>query len=178
MPLIDRTYFIGEINIPNTNQLAVQENLDFLISKREPEILIQLFGYEMYKAFVAGLQEDPVPHRWIDLRDGADFTYNGELRHWMGLIAKSDEPKESLIANYVYYWFMRKEATQTSGVGETVTKTENSVRVSPIAKQVQAWNEMVEWIYDMWNFLQANSAIYSEWKPVMCQWERNNQFNL
>lgn len=180
MPLIDRTYFIGEINLPNTNQTAVQENIDYLISKREPELLTQLFGYGMYKAFIAGLQEDPVPQRWIDLRDGVDYTdTDGEERHWMGLVAKVDEPKESLIANYVYYWFLRKEATQTSGVGETVTKTENSVRTSPVAKQVRAWNEMVTWIGELFNFLQVKKADYPEWKPVdSCQWENLNPYNL
>lgn len=180
MPLIDRTYFIGEINLPNTNQPAVQENIDYLISKREPELLTQLFGYAMYKAFISGLQEDPVPQRWIDLRDGVVYTdTDGEERRWMGLVAKVDEPKESLIANYVYYWYMRKEATQTSGVGETVTKTENSVRISPVAKQVRAWNEMVGWIWEMFNFLDAKQVDYPEYKPVnRCDWEDVNIFNL
>lgn len=179
MPLIDRSYFIGEIDIPNTNQVAVQENLDYLISKREPELLMALWGYAMYKAFLAGLLLDPVPQRWIDLRDGVDYTHDGEQRHWMGLISKTGEPKESLIANYVYYWYTRKKATQTSGVGEVATKTENSVRISPIAKQVHAWNQMVQWIWDMDYFLDEKKADYPELKPVnQCQWEPLNPYNL
>lgn len=179
MPLIDRTYFIGEINLPNTNQLAVQENLDFLISKREPELLTQLFGYEMFKAFTTGLTEDPVPQRWVDLRDGVDYQDGDVLRHWMGLVAIDGEPKESLIANYVYYWFTRKEATQTSGVGEVATKTENSVRVSPMAKQVRAWNEMVGWIAELFNYLQVKQDEFPEWKPDnKCLWDYINAFNV
>lgn len=179
MPLIDRTYFIGEINLPNTNQLAVQEILDFLISKREPELLTQLFGYEMFKAFTAGLTEDPVPQRWVDLRDGVDYQDGDVLRHWMGLVAIDGEPKESLIANYVYYWFTRKEATQTSGVGEVATKTENSVRVSPIAKQVRAWNEMIDWIAELFNYLQVKQDEFPEWKPdSKCVWDYVNAFNV
>lgn len=180
MPLIDRTYFIGEINLPNTNQTAVQENIDFLISKREPELLIALFGYAMYKAFIAGLLEDPVPQRWVDLRDGVDYTdTDGTLRHWMGLVAVDGEVKESLIANYVYYWFTRKEATQTTGVGEVVTKTENSARVSPMAKQVRVWNEMVDWIAELFNFLQVKKEDYPEWKPdIIGEFDYINAFNL
>jgi hypothetical protein len=179
MPLIDRTYFVGEINLPNTNQTAVQENIDFLISKREPELLIALFGYEMYKAFTTGLTEDPIPQRWVDLRDGVDYQDGDVLRHWMGLVAVDGEVKESLIANYVYCWYMRKEATQTSGVGEVATKTENSARVSPMAKQVRAWNEMVDWIAELFNFLQVKKEDYPEWKPdIIGEFDYINAFNL
>jgi len=181
MPLIDRTYFIGEINIPNTNQPAVQENIDYLIKKREPELLTQLFGYEMYKAFTTGLAAPTPEQRWLDLRDGVDYTdTDGLSRRWMGLVTKeAADPKQSLIANYVYYWFTRKEATQSSGVGEVVTKTENSKRVSPISKQVRAWNEMVNWIWELYDYLEAKEADYPELEARnKCQWTILNPFNI
>lgn len=180
MPLIDRTYFIGEVNIPNTNQVAVQQNIDNLINKYEAELLTMLFGYKMYKDFQAGLLGDPIPQIWKDLRDGAEYTADDQLYKWSGL-AVAGAPaiaKRSLIANYVYYWFMRKEATQSSGVGEVATKTENSNRVSPIEKQVRAWNEMVGWIQDMYAFLEAKKADYPDLKPQRSCWDIINPFNL
>lgn len=155
--LIDYTYFIGERNIPNTNRAEVLESLNALIAVREPEILTELFGYKMYKDFVAGIAVAP----WLVLKNGAEFTYAGVLLKWRGLV---NTQKDSLIADYVYYWYMRKNATQTTGVGEAATKTENSNRVSPVRKMTEAYNRMVDSISEMRLFIQVNAADYPDYR--------------
>jgi len=35
--------------------------------------LLDLMGAEVYNDFASGLQEDPIPQKWLDLRDGAAF---------------------------------------------------------------------------------------------------------
>jgi hypothetical protein len=69
--------------------------------------------------------------------------------------------KKSLIANYVYYWFMRNLMSSTTGTGETESKTENSNRVNPANKMRKAWNEMVDSVQILRSFVQVNSAVYN-----------------
>src|SRR5690349_3824485 len=128
MPLIDHTYFIGEINIPNTNEINVSELVNHFILKYEEKYLIELLGETLYTQFKEGLLLEPIPGEWVMLRNA--------------LISES--PKLSPIANYVYYYWQKDGVTQTTGIGEVVSKSENSVRVSPANKVRSAWSEMVE----------------------------------
>lgn len=167
--LIDKSYFIGDINVPNTSAVSVGERLDWFINKFEPQFLLQVLGYELDKAFAAGLAEDPVPQKWADLKDGVEYTgLDGRLRKWRGFIETvvegEDGQKQSMIANYVYYFFMRGVVTQTTGIGETVTKAENADIVSPADKMCYAWNEMIRWVRELVYFLDSKVADYPEWE--------------
>lgn len=168
--IIDLTYFHGLINIPQLSQPYVSDSVDSFIVEFERDILIKILGLRMYNAFMAGLTESVVEQRWQDLRDGVEYNN----KEWMGF---ANSRKKSLIANYVYYWYTRDQVTQTTGVGESATKTENAVRVSPAGKQTRAWNEMVNWIADLYEFLKYKSADYPEFKPqpLIC---KINSLNL
>lgn len=264
MPLIDRSYFVGEINIPNTHRIEIQERLDLFIETHEPELLCDLLGYSLYKAFTQGLQGAPVDQKWKDLLEGVEYTNQSDrLTKWRGLVSlpldlvnaidasntitivvgrgtfidgqtnllldpvpgtntvplpssligkefiveqrgigqlRSDEwsitgsnelklaagqfgngdtyfykaatlslntitgsAKKSLIANYVYCHWMADQASQTVGLGEVATKAENATVVSPAVKMVRAWNEMADWIRELFCFLNTKRSIYPEW---------------
>ena len=165
MPLINSTFFITEINIPNRDRAGVLEPLNNMIAKREPELLTGLMGYGLYKAFIAGLAILPTPEqRMVELRDGKEYVVNGVAHKWKGLVIIDGLRKEALSANYVYYWFLRSGATLTTGVGEATTNTENAGRVSPARKQSRAWNEMVYWAHELTHFLVHNLETYPEYK--------------
>lgn len=268
MPLIDRSYFAGgELNLPGLNRIEIQENVDMLIMKREPELLTYLFGVKMYDDFIQGLGEDPIQQKWTDLLQGVRYeTSPGQFKKWRGLISvpystvgvvdasnsidivvgrgrtydpvpntistlipaalvgkpftieyraigqllpteytvvgnvltllspfrfesgdvwfykaatlavnqSTGDSKQSLIANYVYYWYVRKMVTQTTTVGEVKTKTENATRVIPSGKMERAWNEMVEWVHEMYCFLETRATDYPylvreydrKWRPI------------
>lgn len=270
--LIDSTYFIGDINIPNTDTEAVQQALDFFISKYEPDLIQKALGYSFYKAFYNGItvvSPTVIEQRWIDLIYGVEYTDScGNLNKWKGLIetdapvysfgsgliyrrpeliqagtttgftsgvntvtfdgtdGKADwrgweiiperigqgtmkknidyswdiitgewtlleaadvfEPGEyffvqfqlqqedgtpqtsiqlqrSIIAYYVYYWYTRNNVTQTTGVGEVNTDPAGARPALSIAKQVSAWNTVVDWLYELYNFLNANTVVYPEY---------------
>lgn len=261
--LIDATYFRGNINIPNTNDAAVLQRLNWFIENYEEELLKDVLGIDLYNEFIEGLLEDPVDTLWTDLLYGAQYVgIDGRAYEWMGLvhdpggvlsvglqgkrtvIVGRGEPydpvansstttippemvgkqfmfsqrsigfldtdeyttsgstltlsggrafsagdryyyipislsitsgigtvKRSLIANYIYYWWMRDQATQSSGVGEVVTKTENSARASGDAKAVVAYNDMCYQLWRMWDFLEVNKLFYSAYVPDF--WTRN-----
>lgn len=250
--LIDRSYFVVEANIPKTDETAVQENLDALIQKREPELLIDVLGYALYKAFIAGLAVMPIDPKWTNLLLGAEYTdRRGILQKWNGLVSappaqltpvaaanaisyiatqadadagtipvpaglvgrswavekraigrlRADEYatnmdgdlvtladafledetffflsndlsleqstgdiKQSLIANYVYFFYLKMTSSVTVALGEVVSLAENSVTNGPAAKQQRAWNEMVEQIHRLTHFLDNNRTVYTEWR--------------
>lgn len=88
MPLIDRSYFVGDLNIPNTHRPEIQERLDLFIETHEPELLRDLFGYPLYKDFMQGLQGAPVDQKWTDLLEGVEYTDQSDrLTKWRGLVS-------------------------------------------------------------------------------------------
>lgn len=252
MPLIDRSYFVVELNIPKTDTVPVQENLDTMIQQREPELLKGVLGYALYKSFMAGLALDPVPTIWSNLLLGAEYTDRyGKLQYWRGLVSsplvlinatnqanripvvadaeavssqtilvpetlilrpwtldkraigplREDEfdvsedgtavaftapvalddtywfysndlsleqstagVKESLIANYVYFHYLAKEASQTTPTGESSPDMENSSKQGPARKQQRAWNQMIDWLYELVEFLDSSRSLYPDWQ--------------
>jgi hypothetical protein len=113
--LIDKSYFVGDLNIPNTGDLPVSERLTWFIQKYEPEFLLKLLGYPLYKVFIAGLAVTPPAtpdQRFIDILYGKEYTDpNGLLCKWQGLII-TDNPTLNLAGGYVY----RKSEYITIGV--------------------------------------------------------------
>jgi len=189
MSFIDEDYFINDITVPNTSRPSVLAGLTSFITKFEKEILIKGLGITLYTAFIAGLAEADPLTKWTDLRDGADFTldYYGTdvLLHWNGF--KNDD-SESLIAYYVFWFYMADQSMQTSQMGIVQTLNENATVVSPALKMNNAWNKMVD-LYgyfegykyskecfldnsqyvvfnakpSLYNFLLTNLTDYSSW---------------
>lgn len=176
--IIDKSYFIGEINIPNTDKTAIGELVDKFIEKYEPKFLDETLGYNLAKAFRAGLDEYTVDQKWTDLLEGVEYVdANNKTRYWVGFITESF-PK-SPIANYVYYWFIRNNHTQTATMGEVKSQNENAVNVSPTLKMVQAWNEISAWVCELVDYLNAKETDYPEWEnqDVWCMLKKFHPIN-
>ena len=164
---IDYTYFINEIHVPNAknnNPGAPIPNggeLASMITKHEPKMLECLFGYEMYAEYAKALEDyadNNLPAKWKAIRTGGEYTCtSGDLRKWKGFV---NNEKVSPIANYVFVQLLSHRASQMTGVGTKGTATENSVAVSPIYKQVPAWNEMVDMLMELHQFIMANQSDY------------------
>lgn len=185
MALIDDSYFVGSINIPNVDRFI--NSFNDRLEEYEKEVLIDLLGYQLYNDFILGISEVTPEQRWLDLRDGGvefTFTFDGHevTRKWDGLI--NDEQK-SLIAYYSYYRFIYESQSSTSGIGEVIGNAENSTRVDNIRKSVSAWNEFLRLYGDTcnyyfskfnetyytfndepsaYNFLNANRDVYTNWE--------------
>ena len=181
--LINRTYFVGEINIPNVDKAPVSELLDLYIQKYEIEYLVQVLGEALYKDFVTGARVKPMPVKWERLLYGHEYTKDNVLHRWDGLIITGkrdsltleddsitkteydesvDSPK-SPIAHYVYYWFMRQQFTATSGIGEVTPQGENSTPSGPGFKMAHAWNQMINYTWSLYAFLDHFPDDYSSW---------------
>jgi hypothetical protein len=148
MTLIDKTYFVGELDIANTGNPNVESRLNKFIEKYEPEFLRILFGDTLYTNYAEGIDvvdPDPVPEIWVNLQDV--------------------EGLKNAIACYVYFHFMRDKFTQTVSLGEVRPKAENASVEDPSWKITRAWNEMVRWIKanTLVEFLNTNIADYPGW---------------
>ncbi len=180
--LIDRTYFIGELNIVNSTTAPVSSLLDHFINKYEKQLLTDVLGLTLYNSFIAGLAVVPIAQIWTDLKTGTSYTdQNGNAAKWRGII--TDAPNESMIANYVYYWYIRNNHTQTAAMGEVKGANENSVIANPSLKMVRAWNEMSCWINELVCYLNARKDDYTGWSDhdVWCmrrKFRPINEFNI
>ena len=184
MALIDDSYFIGEISLPNISRWI--NTFNQLINKYEKEVLTDLMGYPLYTLFSAGIAEETPDQIWLDIRDGKEFSFEYDgvtvTRKWNGLI---NADKVSLIAYYCYYKIIFESLTDTTGIGEVLGNPENSVNKDNIAKAVNAWNKFIDLYgytcgYDFskfndtyytftdrpsaYNFLNANRDIYPTWE--------------
>lgn len=275
MALIDRTYFVGELNIPNTSQAAIGSAVDLFIEQYEEKLLNEVLGYTLYKALKAGLLIVPVAQKWTDLIEGVEYSdLATKTRFWKGLVTQpptvlnaldalnpidvvvgrgqlydpvtgtnsttipaalvgktfiieqrgvgkliaseysvvgstltltsgqfavddvytyksatlaintsTGTDKKSLIANYVYYWYIRNNHTQTASTGEIKAANENSTIANPALKMARAWNEMSAWICELVDYLDAKKDDYTEWADhdVYCmlnKFRRINEFNI
>lgn len=160
MPTIDTSYFFGDLKIAQISQPEVAASLNAAIEKKEDELLNRLLGYSLYKDYKAGLIANTQIYK--DIRDGKEYTdLNGQLTKWVGLAFTSGTIKRSLIANFVYYHYLKDNDSFTTGSSEK--KTGLAINVSPEKKMNDSWNEMVKWNISLDEFLKINLLLYPQY---------------
>lgn len=174
MSLIDATFFVKKLSIPNTSDAAVAETVTSYINQYETMFLVKLLGYPLYKEYKAS----PTDQRFKDIIEGKEYAnLNGLLAKWNGLVeVLVPEPtspaiapagqKQSIIANFIYYWYRAENATQFTGVGEVIMAGENTTMVSPRKKLAMVWNEMSGQVKELMQFLEATQSNYPEWNNI------------
>ncbi len=179
MPYIDLTYFSWGLNIAQLSQPSVQNRVNAYIQQYEAEFMVKLFGLEFYNLFVAEL----ATARMQSLLIGVTYTYSGNTYRWNGLQyvigSGNTAVKQSPIANYVYWHYLQDTAEVTIGIGTGVTTGENVTRTSPIRLQVKAWNDMIDMIISLRDYITRNPTQYPEYKSSQVEWFcHQNEFNL
>lgn len=146
MSLIDATYFIGELNIANTDEPATMSYLQVFIDQYEAEYLTLLLGPTLYASFLEGLALQPIPQEWIDLQNQ--------------LLVINGTSKVSPIANFVYFYLIRRATYSSSGTGLTQPLNENSKVIDSKIETSRAWNQMNKLSFTVYKFLKANVSVY------------------
>jgi hypothetical protein len=157
--IIDNTYFIREISLP-TDQIGAE--LTSYIERFEPEILTKILGYDLYKQLTAGLANTYPEQKWLDLRDGCDYEQDEVYYHWRGL---TNSTFESIIANYVFYYYTIYGSQFNSVFGLKQVLGENSTQADYRHKQMRVYNQMVDWISEMSDFIEWSNSVDSETYP-------------
>ena len=152
MSLIDSTYFIGDIALPNLDEVS-NSFADF-ITRYETELLKKLLGYTLWKEFTDALDAGSPAQKWVDLRDGAEFSFEFEgvtvTTKWGGLI---NTDLESVIAYYVYYKYRQINLSTTTSINDVVGLPENATKVNDVRKMAYAWNEMLKLYGDLYSYV-------------------------
>lgn len=139
--LIDKTYFVGDINLPPQALDGDYATIDGYISKYEKEVLLKLLGYDLYKELKAEIDADSYSEKWDKFVNGAEYKVDDYTVKWNGLI---NDEKVSLIAYYIYFNFVRDNISDTTIIGEVLSVGENSQRVTPADKMANAYNSFVD----------------------------------
>lgn len=164
--LIDNTYFYSGITkIAGIGKQPIDGTVEAYIQQYEPEFLTQLLGYELYDLMINNQSDE----RFVKLISGDTFVNHcGNTVHYKGLKysygAGITTVYYSMIANYVYWHYLRDNAVQLGTTGTSVTNTENADRIAPIYKQTPAWNAMVDQVRTLRDYLHHNADTYPEYK--------------
>jgi hypothetical protein len=160
MSLIDSTYFVKDIAIPNIDEFV--NTFQSEIELYEKEVLRSLLGYRLWKEFTDALAGgDPIDQKWLDLRDGAEFSFEVDgvtvNTKWEGLI---NSDKRSLIAYYVYCKSRENGLSTTTSINDVVGIPENAEKVNNSSKLVTAWNNFIK-LYGSLDWYVLQSGYYS-----------------
>jgi len=166
MAVIDSSYFVGEISIPNTAGsgavvTATLAKLNRLISIYEKDYLTKLLGDTLYDEFIAALE---VPDDWA-----TDLL--AELR--------DDTLKLSPVAYYVYYFWLRDSVTYVTSNGQAEGNNENAVSSSPALRMSESYNRMVRMTEEVLDYIGDEQATFPSTPETEYTWLRKiNTFNI
>lgn len=148
--IINAQYFqTKELYIPNSvaqptigsvSPLAITQ-LNEEIDSIEQSLLLDALGYEQLQELLAQFEANgdwvatPI-QKWVDLVDGKD--------DWKGLRYSIGTKKISLIAYYVFFYYLGMDFQTYSTTGMQIPKSENSTSNDASVKQVSVWNKFVE----------------------------------
>lgn len=152
----DRPY-----RIPNQEESTDLENF---ITEAEEAVLIDLLGYELYSEFVADIDTSDPEDRWINLRDGAEYTYDNKLYKYNGIV--------DMCRPAVYSLWIDPGTYKFSNVGYIRNKPSQEAEViDPEVFTVSTWNNFVKKAYDcgshrntLYGFIKANESDYPTWQ--------------
>ena len=164
MSLIDSTYFVRDISLPT----GAYNDITATITRYERDILIHLFGYDLYK-LLAAYNSGTSPQRIKDIVEGKEYAEGSYYVKWNGL---QNTDKVSLLAYYVYIQYIRDHALDFQNVGATASNVENAVNVGPGTLIRRASAKLIElagysgqdtYAPSLYNFLTKYVADYPEW---------------
>lgn len=170
--IIDISYFLKkDVFIPNAVvQPSIGSNtptsiiqLQAEIDEKEYEFILSFLGYEqteeLFNQFEAdGTWKVSALLKWKNLVDGLD--------NWKGLRYTSGTQKISIIAYYVFFYYLKEDFATYSSTGIQVAQAENSTTQLPNEKQASTWNKFVN-LYDGGNIQERNYSFSNNWNGIM-----------
>ena len=147
--IINAQYFqTKELYIPNSVAQpsigsvlpSATAQLNEEIESIEQSLLLDILGYEQLQELMAQFDEDgewvedPI-QKWVDLVDGID--------DWKGLRYTIGTKKISLIAYYVFFYYLGTDFQTYSTTGMQIPRAENSLYNNPSVKQTTVWNKFI-----------------------------------
>lgn len=174
MYIIDQTYFTRDLSIPNINEVQTEafETLEYFVDEYVRQLLRDALGIEIFNildtyVIDGAFDSTGAPQYIIDLVEGKEYVKSGVTYKWSGLISTQGVFKKSLLANYVYYQWLKNSFSTQSGVGEVTLNPQNANLVNPTQKLVTAWNSFVT-MYQNANCVYPN--VYYKGSTQVIDW--------
>lgn len=179
--IIDASYFQNKsVYIPNSieqptlgdNTPTAIEELNQEINEKEASLLLGALGYAQYNELISQFEEDGswkegADQKWKDLVDGKE--------EWLGLRYKIGPKKISLIAYYVYFYYLAADYSTYTTTGIVQSDAANSTPLAPVQKQVAAWNQFVKMYNPIYNSLGfMNPYFGTNWNGTWMSWSNGS----
>ncbi len=176
MYIIDDTYFQSPKRvIPNLDEADSKSfaELERIIEEKCRLLFTYFMTPEQIQEFESYLDDDylfpedttGIPQKWIDLVNGTTYTLNDVSLVWNGLTYSKGTYKGSLLADYVYYYWLTENVSYMTGVGDAKANPKGANLVNPTQRIVTVWNEFVK---------QYQSDLYGNWHlrfPIYWGWD-------
>lgn len=146
MYIIDDSYLKEDKFIPNVGIGQGKENINPLIDGEVHSLLESIFGTKVYLELTSNLDADgkvtdDTEQKWLNLINGCEYEKGDKKYYFKGLIFKRGLYKNSLLAYYVFYKWLKQNVSKSVGVGEVVLVAKNAINVGLTHKVVDAWNK-------------------------------------
>lgn len=167
MYIIDETYFQSDKAIPNSLELnsSVLNVLEQFIDVKSRLLLKNALGYELFNDLDSNITDGVIdalaPQKWLDLVNGIEYVKGMETLKWQGLIYTEGEKKSSLLADFVYYYWLENEAIKNTGVGLVTATSKNASNVNYGQTLSRHWNNFV--IQYQGNLIDYNTLMFDFW---------------
>jgi len=146
---------------PNAEEVR---GLAAFIESEETKLLKKVLGLDLYNEFIAGLEDSSIAQKYIELRDGAEYTYGTKTYEYAGVI--------DLLKPYIYSRLVELNYRKLTSSGVIINQgQENTLVQNPTYEVVTYWNEAVgkiggylNQINTLYGFLEANSDTYDTWE--------------
>jgi len=154
MYIIDDTYFQApKREVPNLDEADSKSfaELEMIIDDKcrllftyflTPEQITQFESYLVSGIFPT--DTTGIPQKWIDLVNGTTYQKNDVSLVWKGLIFERGTYKGSLLADYVYSFWLESQVSYMTGVGDSKANPKGANLVNPTQRYVGTWNEFVK----------------------------------
>lgn len=152
MYIIDETYFIKDLQVPNLSEMDSDNlaELETYIDKYVPELLQNLLGYDLFELLNSNLEPNRVdvkptaPQKIKDLVNGKVYQVDGKNKKWKGLVYEEGLYKGSLLAKFVFYFWLMEKSSLVTTTGEKLIDSQNAINVNSTQRLVGVWNDFLK----------------------------------
>lgn len=174
-------FLFGNYAIPNIteNQNSNKIEVQIHMQKFEKQALQVVLGPTVFNELLTNLERDD--NNYFQVKESADdkwkWLVNGQLYgdckkvKWEGIVfevAEISEKKiyESIFAPYIFYQWLLKERSLTTGVGEIKGDPQGGIPVASKQKRIDAWNNFVGYVYALNHFMEFHCDLFPDFKCV------------
>ena len=155
MAIIDKTYFINDIQLP-TDEVGAK--IDALILRMEPEIIEKCLGFSLKNEFYTALLNPSPEQKWLDLRDGKIYEIDGISYQWIGF---KNTQKQSIISYFIYCEYLLETTKNIASSGGKIVQAENSIISDSYVEQMRIFNRAVVLMQQLDDFINYSNGIDS-----------------